>query len=498
MANINNVITVALLAEGQSAAADNMNVTAIITGNQGVLSSSERYRTYKDAVAVATDFGASSEESSFANTFFSTSPNPVSAGGALVMGYWRASDEIVPDLAATLLSEQATESALVPIFNAITDGSFTITVDGGTEIDATGINGSTVSTLDDIVALLNAAVTGATVSQANGYFTVTSDTTGSGSTLTFLGTSATGTDISTVLGLSTVTGAVLTQGVASVTLSAETKLAGITAIKAAVNVKGAMFIDNILDADVPGLASFASANSMLIYEVFSGASYLVKSSSNPVWSVKLASQANFRCLLSAAGNRKLAATYMARAHTVLFSGQNTAITMNLKSLSVAAESYTETEIASAYTVGLDLFTTIKNTAVVLTSPANDFFDNIYNLLAFIDNVQTNAYNLLKTTPTKVPQTNAGISLIEDDAEKTCRQFVRAGVFAPGTWTLSDFFGDRDQFLGAISSDGFYVLAGSLADQSSADRQNRISPVIQIAVKNAGAVHKENIIIFNNK
>ena len=172
--------------------------------------------------------------------------------------------------------------------------------------------------------------------------------------------------------------------------------------------------------------------------------------------------------------------------------------MNLKSLSVAAESYTETEIASAYTVGLDLFTTIKNTSVVLTSPANDFVDNIYNLLAFIDNVQTNAYNLLKTTPTKVPQTNAGISLIEDDAEKTCRQFVRAGVFAPGAWTLSDFFGDRDQFLGAISSDGFYVLAGSLADQSSADRQNRISPVIQIAVKNAGAVHKENIIIFNNK
>jgi hypothetical protein len=498
MASINNVITVALLAEGQAAAADNMNVTAIISGKQGVLSSAERFRLYKDASAVALDYGASSEESSFANTFFASSPNPVSAGGVLVMGYWRAADEVVPDLAATLLSEQSTAAALVPIINAITDGSFTITVDGGTEIDATGIDGTTVSTLDDIVALLNTAITGATVSQLNGYFKITSDSTGTGSTLTFLGTSATGTDISTVLGLSTVTGAVLTQGVASVTLSAETKLAGITAIKAAVNIKGAMFIDNILDADVPGLATFAVANAMLIYEVFTGSSYLVKSSSNPVWAVKLASQSNFRCLFSAAGNRKLAASYMARNHTVLFTGQNTAITMNLKALSVAAESYTETVIASAYTVGLDLLTTIKDVVVVLTSPANDFVDNIYNLLAFIDNVQTNSFNLLKVTPTKIPQTEPGIDAIEDDVEKTCRQFVRAGVFAPGTWTLSDFFGDLEQFTDAIKSDGFYVLAGSLADQSTADRQNRLSPVIQVAVKNAGAVHKENIIISFNK
>jgi hypothetical protein len=498
MASINNVITVSLLAEGQSAAADNMNVTAIITGKQGVLSTSERFRLYRDSIAVALDFGASSEESSFANTYFDTKPNPVSAAGVLVIAYWRAADEVVPDLAATLLSEQSTAAALVPIINGITDGSFTVTVDGGTEIVATGINGTTVSTLDDIVVLLNSAITGATVSQSNGYFKVTSDTTGTGSQLTFFGTAASGTDLSTVLGLSSITAAVLTQGVASVTLSAESKLSGITAIKAVINIKGAMFIDNILDADVPDLASFAGANAMLIYEVFSGSSYLVKSASNPVWAVKLSSQSNFRCLFSAAGNRKLAATYMARNHTVLFTGQNTAITMNLKALAVKAEEYTETVIASAYTVGLDLLTIIKNLPVVLTSPANDFVDNVYNLLAFVNNVQTNSFNLLKVTPTKVPQTNPGISLIEDDCEKTCRQFVRAGVFAPGTWTLTDFFGDREQFLDAIKSDGFYVLAGSLADQSSADRQNRLSPVIQIAVKDAGAVHKENIIIFNNK
>ena len=498
MASISNVITVALLAEGQAAAADNMNVTAIITGNQGVLSSATRFGKYRTAASVAAAYGASSAESSFANTFFATSPNPVSAGGVLVIGYWRAAEEVVAAQAANLLSEQATEAALVPIINGITDGSFTITVDGGAEIDATGIDGTSASTLDDIVVLLNAAITGATVTQNNGYFKITSATTGAASTLTFLGTSTSGTDLSTVLGLSTETGAVLTQGAASVTLAAETKLAGITAIKAAVNIKGAMFIDNILDADVTGLATFSGANSMIIYETFSGDAYLTKLASNPVWAVKLAGQNNFRCLLSKAGNRKLAVTYMARAHTVNFAGNNTAITMNLKTLPVAAEAYTATEIASAYTVGLDLYTTIKDVSVVLTSPANNFVDNVYNLLAFIDNVQTNSFNLLSVTPTKVPQTTPGIDLIEDDIEKTCAQFVRAGVFAPGTWTLTDFFGDRTQFLDSILATGFYVLAGDLADQTTAARQERKSPVIQVAIKDAGAVHKESIIIFNNK
>ena len=61
MAEITNVINVALLPEGKAAAATNMNVVAIITKEQGVLSTAERYRTYKSAAAVAGDFGTSSE-----------------------------------------------------------------------------------------------------------------------------------------------------------------------------------------------------------------------------------------------------------------------------------------------------------------------------------------------------------------------------------------------------------------------------------------------------
>lgn len=496
MASISEVIRVSLQQEGAAIAPSNMNAVGIITGNQGVLSSAERYRVYKSAPAVASDFGASSQEAAFANVLFETKPNPISAGGALVIGYWRASDETVAATAATLVSEQSSESVLIPILNGISDGSFAITVDGGSEQEVTGLDFTGVSELSEVASILNAAITGASVSENNGYFTVTSATTGATSLLTYLSTATSGTDISAVLGLNSESGAVLTQGAAQVVLPAETKLEGITAIKAAVNIKGAMFIDQILDADIPGIASFSGANNMLVYEVFD-TSYLSKDVSNPVWAVKLAKQSNFRCLLSKSGNRKFAATYMARMHTVLFSGQNTAITMQLKELSVVAEEYSDTEIANAKTVGLDLLTTIKNEQALLTSGANDFCDNVYNFEAFRDEIQTNNYNLLKTTSTKIPQTDPGMDTIEDDTEKTCEKYVRNGVFAPGTWTRSDFFGDRQQFIDAIEQKGYYVLIGDLADQTTAERQSRVSPVIQIAVKNAGAVHEEDIIISIN-
>ena len=189
---------------------------------------------------------------------------------------------------------------------------------------------------------------------------------------------------------------------------------------------------------------------------------------------------------------------MARAHVVNFNAERSALTMHLKTLAVTAEEYSQTILTAAKAVGLDVFTTVKQTACILTSGANDFVDNRYNLIAFIDAVQTDMYNLLKQTATKIPQTKRGVNQLIDQGEKTTRGFVRAEVFAPGTWSSPDYFGDRETFERAIEQNGFYWLAGELADQPQADRQARKSPVLQCAVKNAGAVHSVDIIInFNN-
>jgi alpha-D-ribose 1-methylphosphonate 5-triphosphate synthase subunit PhnI len=232
--------------------------------------------------------------------------------------------------------------------------------------------------------------------------------------------------------------------------------------------------------------------------VFDAPANLTVDPTNVVWDIKLSSLTNYRMLFSKAGNRKLAASYMARAHTVNFAAENSALTMHLKELSVAAEEYTQTQVNQAQTVGLDLYTTIKLTPAILTSGANNFTDERYNLIAYVDFLQIDMYNLLKQTSTKIPQTTRGVNQLIDQAEKTTLQFVRAGVFAPGTWSSPDTFGDLETFRRGISNNGFYWLAGSLAAQAQNSREARQSPVLQGAVKLAGAIHSVDIIVNVNR
>jgi hypothetical protein len=500
MANITNIINVQLLPEGQLAARDNMNVVAIMTSQQdGPLSSANRYALYSDIGSVATDFGTDSAMYNFATTFFGTNPNPINAGGVLVAGYWRGASETVAATAGTLTGAQLVETTVVDQAQGISDGSMSITIDGVAKV-LSALDLRSVTSLDDIATAIDTAL-GVVGSAAvvNNAIVVTSATTGALSTMALAVAHSSGTFLGSILGLATGTGAVLVQGAASEVLTAETQVAAVTALKALVNFKGLTIIDADTDVNRKLMAEWAQANSVLVYEVFSGSTYLtLDADTNVVWEIKLAGLTNYRMMYSAAGNRRMAASYMARAHVVNFNAERSALTMHLKTLAVTAEEYSQTVIAAAKAVGLDIFTTVKLTACILSSGANDFVDNRYNLIAFIDAVQTDMYNLLKQTATKIPQTKRGVNQLIDQGEKTTRGFVRAEVFAPGTWSSPDYFGDRETFERAIEQNGFYWLAGELADQPQADRQARKSPVLQCAVKNAGAVHSVDIIInFNN-
>jgi len=499
--NINNIINVALLPTGLLAARDNMNVCAVITSQQnGGINTANRYALYSDVGSVAADFGTSSEMYSHAAAFFGTQPNPVNAGGLFVAGYWRGAAETVAATSSVLTGAQLSEATVVSQLQAIPDGSLNIDVDG-TTVSVAAMDLRTVTSLADVVTLLDnevSGITGAAVTlSVDNAIIVTSATTGALSLMTVASDPGTGTFIGTILGLAAGSGAVTVQGAASAVLAVETKVAAITALKAAINIKGAVFIDNPTDVESKDLAVWSQANSVLMYDVFSAASNLTVDPANVVWDIKLSSLTNYRMLFSHAGNRLFATAYMARAHTVNFNAENSALTLQLKALPIAAESYTQTEIANAKTVGLDLYTAIKNTPVILTSGANDFQDNRYNLIAFIDAVQTDMYNLLKSTATKIPQTQRGVNQLLDQGEKTTRGFVRAGVFAPGTWSSPDYFGDRVTFERSILANGFYWIAGKLADQPQAARQARKSPTLQAAVKNAGAIHSVDIIINFN-
>lgn len=500
MASISRVINVALLPQGRTAATINMNAVCVVTSEQGVLTSAERYRAYASSSEVETDWGSASDVAAYARTVFGSKVNPTKVGGAFIVGFYRAATEAVAATAAVLRGAQLVEATVVDAMQLIDDGSFTVSVDGDA-VALTGLDFTSVDSLADVVAVLDAAITasGATVTLSNGRILITSDTTGATSTITLATNGATGTPVATLLGLIDGSGAVATQGAASTTLTPETKVAALSAIKAQVQFRGVCFIDQILDAEVPALREWTQAESVLMYSVWSGSDYFVKSvADNPVWATTIGGFDTFRMLYSRAGDRRLAAAYMARAHTVNFNAQNSALTMNLKELNAVPEDYTETELNQAKAVGLDVYTTIKDVPVVLSSNKNSPMDDVYNLISYVDACEVGAFNFLRGTSTKVPQTTPGMNALVDSLEKVSTQYVRSGFIAPGTWLSPDSFGDQQTFLRNIEQNGYYWLAGPISEQSQADRDARKSTVIQHAIKFAGAIESCDIVINFNR
>jgi len=498
MAGLGEVVNVALLPEGKMVARDNMNVVAVFTSEMGsILSTSNRASIYGSMKSVGDDFGTNSKIYEYAKVFFAQTPNAVQMGGAFVAAYWRAIDEDVPATSAKLIGNQISEAETIGVLERISDGSIDITIDG-TAVSVSGLDFRGETDLNGVAGIINTALDGASVFVVDGRFNVVSDTTGALSTITFASDSGTGTYIGDIIAISDGSGAVITQGTDATVLPAETKEDALLAVSAEVNFKGFGFIDAPTDIERISIAEWANASGKIGYDVVSGDTVLKKDPSSVAWNLVLNSLSNYRLVHSKSNDRKKWAAYASRAHTANFNAENSALTMHLKTLNgVLAEDYSDTELSKAKIVGIDVYTTIKDVPAVLTSGANDYVDNVYNLIAYVNAVQTDTYNLLKGTATKVPQTKHGVNQIVDTVEKSTRGFVRAGVFAPGTWTSPDSFGDIETFKKNIEKFGYYVLAGELSDQPQSDRQARKSPVIQVAVKNAGAIHSVDVIINFN-
>lgn len=499
-AEINRTVRVSLLPEGKAIAADNMNVIAILTDERGVLNSENRY-VIANPTDVADQFGTYSKANEWALAVGATQPNATQVGGALVIGYHRATEEVIAAKDAKLLGAQIDESLIASNFADITDGSFTIAVDGAEEATTvTGIDMSGVTDLAGAVSALNTALDAAltpaaVVASVGDSSIILTGGTGAGKSLSFLDAAGEGSPIGTLLGLSQTAGATVVDGEALQTLAAETRLEALTKLKAQVNFKGVVTADRILDAEVLPIATWAAANQVLVYNVFKGAKYSIMDATNPCWQVRMAGLKSFRMLYGS--DRKFAAAYMARMHTVNFNGENTAITMNLKELPVVAESISDDLWIKLKKIGLDVYTTTKGEPHVLCSTGNGFVDDEYNLTAFVDSVQTDLFNLLKLTPTKLAQTERDGAQIVDTAEKTSRRFARANVIGAGEWTNPATFGNVEVFKRAIRQEGFFWQLGAFADQTADERQARKAPVLQGAIKNAGAIHEiDAIILFN--
>ena len=329
-------------------------------------------------------------------------------------------------------------------------------------------------------------------------FTITSGTTGAASTVTFLTATGSGTDISAALGgLSSSSGAYAAPGIV-----AETALACVALFDT--NYGQGWYAATVIgaaDADHVAVGSFIeAATNKHIYGISTQEGGVLSSVSTTDIAYLVQALALKRTVVQYSSSTAYAVcSLLGRILTVNYSANNTVITLMYKQEpGIVPETLNATQITNLEAKNANVFVAYNNSTAIIergTVASGDFLDVIIGTDWLALNIQTALYNLLYTSNTKIPQTDAGTNMLVTTIEGICSLGVVNGLMAPGVWTTGGF---GALSMGDFMPKGFYVYAPPVATQLATDRAARKSVTIQVAVKLAGAIHTINTIINVNR
>ena len=479
-----NVINVSI-SEAQTGLGEyNTSNLAIFTSDDPVASWTEKFRIYKQATDVATDFGTSSRTAKMATNVFAQSPNILTGNGSLI---------VIP-----LLKNISAVTAVQKLsFDSVpTVGSYKLGF-GGNYTTALAFNADAAAVqvaLRLLTGLGSVTVTGDTTA---GFVVTLAGVSGPAALITISENSlqnASGFDVF-------ITASTTTVGVAA--QAEETLADAITRTQGLVQYFGVLASTETTDANVQAAAAIiqtlkkiAFFPKRLVTDVQDGGIADL---------ITTAKQDRTRILLyltspsTDEASVLFSAAYAGRALSVDFSGSNTASTMHLKDLTNVDvdDGITQTILNNCTTYGADVYASIQGVAKVFTSGANNFFDQVYNKLWEVGALEIDGFNYLATTSTKIPQTESGMDGLKAAYRAALEQGITNGYIAAGTWTSPDTFGVKEDFERNIKERGYYIYSTPLSKQSATDRAARKAALIQIAYKEAGAIHSSNVIVNIN-
>ncbi len=428
------------------------------------------YAAYVDPSSVATDFGASSKTFLMADAVFSQQPNILAGGGQLIA------------IPMTVASQTLTFSA------APVSGTFVLNYGGHA---SAAINYS--DTAAQIQAKLQ-AVTG--LSEV----LVTGSIAGELVTVQFNGCYG-------VLSLMTVTSNTLN---GSITVTVATSVAGETLAAAITRTKGLVqYFGIVSTTNVAEMGQVDMLAAAAVVLPLNKIAFFVSNSSadvNPAGALDLLRSGDFnnsRGLyygdVSEVNDMVEMASYAGRALSTNFSGSNTTSTMHLKVLNGVQPdaTMTQTLLDLCIAAGVDTYISLQGDAAVFCSGANQFFDQVYNLQWFIGALQVAGFNYLAQSNTKIPQTENGMDGLKGSYRAVCSQAVINQYLAPGKWNSSNTFGNPADLIANVSQVGYYIYSLPISQQAQVGRVARKAPLVQLAIKEAGAIQESTVIVNVN-
>lgn len=479
--SISNVIRVTVQGVQRSRTPKNVNDVALFTPEAA--NNLSEYMYVIDPNDVATAFGSNSLTYKMALNVFAQDANVLSGRGGLVIIPMQNATNATPSSFATAAISDLTA------FKLVNNGTLVIT-ENDNEIELTGLNFTKCKTLNDVAQVLRNATSAVDISVASNVITFTSKKLGSSSSVV-LSSGDSGTDITTSDYLNVAGGST----VAGVNATGETLAEAITRTYGKIAYTGVMCAKYMADDEITAANTVVSANDLIFVNVWYSADDILGVCNT----IKSASLNKTRCLVYTSGYESaklMMAAYVGRGFSENFEGSNVSQTMNLKTLNNVEPdlNLTQTDYNNAEDAGVDLYISYEGDPAVVSNGANDYFDVVYENMALKFYVQMGLYNALKTVGTKIPQTEAGVSVLKNAMGNVFKQFVRNGIIAPGKWNSAQTFGDPETFRANIANQGWYVYSMPIAEQSQAQREARIAPYIQGACKRAGAIHEADVLV----
>ena len=467
-------------------------LTERIVANVGLFSNedaafSDEYRVYLSPAAVEEDFGTDSVTYAMANAMFAQSPNLTSGRGSLYIFPYVATN------ATSSYLETGDISANIKNFKEVKNGKLTITVDNK-RFDLENLNFSAVKEVKDVVKVL-------ADKQADLYITSVdnkkirfeSKTFGVESSIevtALLGEDnidLTGVDYLSTTGLSAVKG-----------VDAKDE----ESLSSAVNrVLEKVYFGQVLDtcyrenSSIKANATALASTERNYFEVTSSLENMEKLGNELLLggfkNTKLCAYSKgakaAKCMLAASVSRALATNY---------GGSQTCLTMNLKELATIDPdaNMNTTYVTKAKLNGVDVYCNQGGLGVYFSNKGSGgYLDDMIGTQALANEVQITTYNYIRQVGTKVAQTESGVTGLKGAIAKVFDRFVVNGFLGVGlTWNGAEKFGDVEDFDRNIKERGYYIYSIPVAEQSKAEREGRICPLIQTAGKSAGAIHFVNV------
>jgi hypothetical protein len=490
--SVSGVVNVQVLMSPLAAQERNFG-SLLILGDSPVVDVSERMRLYTSIDSLAADFGTAAPEYQAALLYFSQSPQPLNC----YVGRWARTATPGTLRGGVLTSAQRAISN----FAGIANGALNITVDGVVR-QLTALDFTAQTNLNGVASVIQTALsTAATVTwdANNGRFVVRALTTGSASGVSFGTAPGSGTDVSLLLGLRSTQGGYSVAGIGAESLIAAVQtLGGMSSAWYGLQLAASVTPSS---DDYSAVAQYIEAASISRIFGVTVQDSIALDSQNTADLASVLAALNLKRTFTqySSSNAHASASIFGRAFTVNFDGSNTTITLKFKQQpGITPETLTETQAAALLAKRCNVFVRYNNDTAILQhgAMANGYFiDEVHGTDWLQNDLQMAVYNLLYTSPTKIPQTDGGINQIVARVSERLEQAVTNGLVAPGVWNAPGFGALNS---GDTLSKGYYVFAPPIASQSQADREARKAPVLQAAIKLAGAVHSADIIVNVNR